>query len=1722
MINAGRAKKFIAAFLTVLLAVTAFPAVSSAEGDDTGKGRLIDGSFENMVSFEGAYKQLAPKETDPWQTTAETNLIEYLKANTGTYINNVTVKPSDGDYAVELNADEESSLFQIVNTEPSSLYEWGLDHAARTESETMALIIGPNQDVLPSKNWGEGHESSDLNYEDPPVRTGYKYGKDQMMQMVDWLKATGVIGSTRENYGLANSGKAIVLYSKKFDEHGGFKDNSDNQPFSMTPSSIYTEKWCVWVITDHNTTAAGATNPWGSYGLNAENGGAESGSEADLSKYYLYSVPSGQTKTLFAFTSVDNTPPPGKVYENPTYGNFIDGINFNIYRSLSGSVTPNGSAVIGASDGSSEGEGAGSGHEVTVDHSVAAYVADGEALTIQGKIAAADKDNVTFAGVYYTTQDPDGSGAVTRFIKSGEGWTVTTDEAGDTIYSYELEQVSSAVNLHFVFVKSPLIIYDVNGGKPYRCTEQGSNVEGEQDYVYSFRPESDEIGMKYVYPYESHAPEGLNDGWKFTGWQLTDDNGTTVLLPAVHKIACSYQQKTEGDTSIRQRFVVLGDDKNDVFNKPETTLNGITWSTDAVPLYNDDATGLTMTAQWRWRQAFKPQVKDGADYTDSADVGSISLAGINDDNENYDPDYEKGNGAGAYFAETNETITAVAEPAEGYYFEGWYDENGSLVSTNPQLTYVETIGSVNTYYARFTKKLTQRYIRQIKNENGQWTDLDDDDDSKVPLLDHTSLSEGAGTVVSSTASNNSEYGLIGWFDEKGNQVDESMVCNGGKSIRYAVEKDATYYARYEEAVTAYFKMQYIENDGTLTDLNASNSYGSLSVASVSGVPGDTVSSKAYAKQGYAFAGWYDGPGADAKAVAAVDSTDSKIITPQLTYAENQIYYARFKARTDTKYVVQHYFRNYTTGKDELKQSNTYYGTTGELVTPTVSSLLTDSAYEGYVCTTAPETKAILANGGLVFRLYYTKTPVSLTFNANVPEGEAASGTVDDIPGYAGWDVTIGTQEYSRDGYIFNGWNTAPDGTGVRYSAGDSYNMLALNGDDNPNVLYAQWASRSDAAYKVKHIRLSSDGKAVNASEEYTYYGPADTNVTAEPKTYTGYTFDSSNVQNITSGKIIAGETPLELKLYYTPNPTTLTYKPNGGEGSDFVVNGHVDDQLTVEEGSVFTRPGYSFSGWTTPAGASYAANSTYTLTAGDDVLLAQWTARTDTVYNIYHYKVSLDGMSAEVASTATRTGKTGSIVTASPISIDGYTYKSSFCSNNMETSPSGVIAGDGSLVLRLYYTPSTVTLTYDPNGGAGTPDTVTGRYSETAEIAGGIFTRQGYTFAGWTENADGTGNSYKPGSTYTFREDNKTIYAVWEADTDTKYTVEHYKLDASGENPKLALREEKQGTTDSPVEAVERNFTGYSFAALDNRNVRSGTVAPDGSLLLKLYYNPDTAYLEYYANDGGSAKEVVTGKVDQSIPVKENMFTRAGYTFTGWNTARDGSGTKYAEESEYILTAGNSALYAQWRAEPAGYTVRHFKVNALGTDSVLADEETLEAPVDSSITAEAEDYPGYDYMPRYYNGNMITVNTGTVKLDGSLVLNLYYVPKDTGLIYKANGGTGKDVIDGGKVDEKKQVQDNMFTRSGYKFTGWNTAADGSGEACGAGDIYTLDVNGGVLYAQWEKIPGDPAAPGDTGSGSGNETGTGDAMPIRTLAGIVVISAITAMILMGNRRRRKTE
>ena len=72
------------------------------------------------------------------------------------------------------------------------------------------------------------------------------------------------------------------------------------------------------------------------------------------------------------------------------------------------------------------------------------------------------------------------------------------------------------------------------------------------------------------------------------------------------------------------------------------------------------------------------------------------------------------------------------------------------------------------------------------------------------------------------------------------------------------------------------------------------------------------------------------------------------------------------------------------------------------------------------------------------------------------------------------------------------------------------------------------------------------------------------------------------------------------------------------------------------------------------------------------------------------------------------------------------------------------------------------------------------------------------------------------------------------------------------------------------------------------------------------------------------------------------------------------------------------------------------------------------------------------------------------------------------LNYDANGGTGTMTPDTCFNGEKLTVKANGFTRDGYDFTGWNTAADGKGTAYKPGDKLEL-TDSLTLYAQWNKI-----------------------------------------------------
>ena len=161
-----------------------------------------------------------------------------------------------------------------------------------------------------------------------------------------------------------------------------------------------------------------------------------------------------------------------------------------------------------------------------------------------------------------------------------------------------------------------------------------------------------------------------------------------------------------------------------------------------------------------------------------------------------------------------------------------------------------------------------------------------------------------------------------------------------------------------------------------------------------------------------------------------------------------------------------------------------------------------------------------------------------------------------------------------------------------------------------------------------------------------------------------------------------------------------TYDDGAIDFYDFYFAGDTITLPTTEP----TREGYSFKGWSVeviPAendadhldadGADDAADETllkagdtYTITAGGVIFTAQWEARTDTPYTVEHYLENLDGSYA-LDTTEPLKGTTDTTVTAAAKSYDNFTYDSTVPG----TVASGNIAGDGSLVLKLFYTRNT-------------------------------------------------------------------------------------------------------------------------------------------------------------------------------------------------------------------------------------------------------------------------------------------------------------------------------------------------------------------------------------------------------------------------------------------------
>ena len=229
--------------------------------------------------------------------------------------------------------------------------------------------------------------------------------------------------------------------------------------------------------------------------------------------------------------------------------------------------------------------------------------------------------------------------------------------------------------------------------------------------------------------------------------------------------------------------------------------------------------------------------------------------------------------------------------------------------------------------------------------------------------------------------------------------------------------------------------------------------------------------------------------------------------------------------------------------------------------------------------------------------------------------------------------------------------------------------------------------------------------------------------------------------------------------------------------------------------------------------------------------------------------------------------------------------------------PGSYVTMTGNKTLTAHYVDPSVKVTltyhanYTDNDETLTIDAVPNndKVSVMAYDATGMTTRPGYEFKGWADTADADTANYLAGSEA--RLDNNgsnDLYAVWEA-INVDYTVEFYYQNTDGTYPTSANRSEtRPGKTDSTVsvtaaDKADKENGKYVYDESYKGNIESGTVAANGSLVLKLYFklNQASCTVRYLWNDTDEkvAEDKVVPDMTVSQPHTESPITVDGYTY---------------------------------------------------------------------------------------------------------------------------------------------------------------------------------------------------------------------------------------------------
>ena len=608
----------------------------------------------------------------------------------------------------------------------------------------------------------------------------------------------------------------------------------------------------------------------------------------------------------------------------------------------------------------------------------------------------------------------------------------------------------------------------------------------------------------------------------------------------------------------------------------------------------------------------------------------------------------------------------------------------------------------------------------------------------------------------------------------------------------------------------------------------------------------------------------------------------------------------------------------------------------------------------------------------------------------------------------------------------------------------------------------------------------------------TFYGWSANTDANDRDVPVGDTMDRNTLNANVRTEIVMPARAKTVYALWAINPT-LSYNVNAPAGSNapgtpasqtVPYNTAAADKSGWAAGDTGKIPGYRFDGWyTAPNGGNkYDFNTPLT----DNVTVyAHW------VGNGYTVRFTGNGATGGDTPDQAFQYNIGQNLRRNGFVRDGYTFTGWKRADNQQAY------GDGQWVTNLTTQPNGIVtmvaqwsaneahIRYNPNppagkttGGQGTPNW-DGHTGDTPTIGQNGWTIDGYTFAGWATSPDGSGARYAPGARWTAN-GTLTLYAQW--------TPGQASLTYDGNGATGGKTDPQTGKTDEKINVRDNGFTrdGYTFVTWNTQaDCKGNAVKPNsewtlrGSSTLYACWAGNAQTLTYHGNGAtGGNTAAQSGKTGDELTTNANGFTRDGYTFVRWDTAKDGSGTAYGEGkngvSQYTMKPAGNDLYAIWKANPATIQYRNGYPNTTGStpDTTGNTGDTV------TVSQNSFDRPGYTFTgwstskrgdPSLNPGDKHTLEPGTTTVWAQWKANPAH------LVYNSNiGSIGSETktVDG-VVDQTVKTIDNPFDRPGYTFSGWNTQADGKGKAYDPGADCTLTANDkstpkntSVLYAQW--------------------------------------------------------